>query len=238
MPKNLTPDSVSSIILLDIINMFKFLGGFPMNTSVGALALLSFLSCGALYGAEVIDQRDAQSEAMEAAFQILRDLQVPFNENTANGHKLLFEAANKGSTEAVQLLLEAGAWNKGLYNGQTALHMAAYQGLGNAVSILLDAGVDVNKGDYFGRTPLLAAVKGAARARNDATMLAIKEKRFDERDPALAQAMSSHVQVIQLLLAAGADKSLADKRKAIPYTIANKNSLYEIMPLLLPETNK
>lgn len=209
-----------------------------MDKSIGALALLFLLGCGALYGAEVIDHQYSPLEAMEAAFRILHELNVPFREDTANGHKLLFEAAKVGSEDAVKLLLKAGAENKGLYNGQTALYMAADQGLGDAVSILLKAGVDVNKGADSGRTPLFAAVRAAAKARNDAVMVAIKERRFDERDPSLDEAMSSHIQVVKLLLAAGADKSLADKRKTIPYAIANKYSLYELKPLLLPEANK
>lgn len=209
-----------------------------MNKPIGALALLFALSCGALYGAELVDEKEVQAEAIETAFRVLHGLQIPFNEATANGHQLLFEAAKVGSREAIVLLLNAGAENKGLYAGQTALHMAVEQGLVDAVRLLLEAGVAVNMCDNSGRSPLFVAAKAANRVRNEAMMAALRKKRFRTTDPLLVEAASEQIEVVKLLLAAGADKSLADKHNRIPYTIACTSSFNELMSLLLPESHQ
>jgi ankyrin repeat protein len=160
-----------------------------MNKSLGVFLII--LSCQVLRAAEPLDKSAAQEAASEEAFDLLRKLNIPFNERTANGHKLLFDAANAESAEAVRLLMLAGAETKGWYYGKTALHMAAEQGIERAVRILIDAHVNLDAQDIsHGKTPLFAALE------------------------------NGHFEVVYMLARAGANKSLADKKGDTPYLMA------------------
>ena len=67
----------------------------------------------------------------------------------------LHQAARKGHTEVVKILLNAGGRTnaKGRY-GITPLHWAARWGQTEVVEPLLDAGADINPKDKDGKTPL------------------------------------------------------------------------------------
>jgi ankyrin repeat protein len=71
----------------------------------------------------------------------------------------LHYAAITGRTEAVKLLLEAGAnINDKNDKGQTALHLAVDSADGDIVELLLSKGADINAKDKQGHTPLYFAV--------------------------------------------------------------------------------
>ena len=65
---------------------------------------------------------------------------------------------SEGNTEAVKLLIEAGAdVNKAANRGRTPLYTAVHDGLIEVAKVLIEAGADVNKATKYGSTPLKAA---------------------------------------------------------------------------------
>lgn len=116
----------------------------------------------------------------------------------------LHMAASRGNEAVVDLLLEHGAdvsatWNDGL----TPLHLAARNGSARsagAVRALLAAGADVEATTRRGWTPLMVAVPSRYRDL-DPRVLTL---------PGAADRAYPELQVIELLLAAGADPQAAN----------------------------
>jgi ankyrin repeat protein len=124
-----------------------------------AATLLSGLLCLPLQNAAGVDEEDEQ------------------------GLTPLHTAAELGSTEIAEHLLERGADlnHAGEPRCITALHVASYHNQGDMVQLLLDKGIKVNVQDANGHTPLHIA------------------------------ALLNHHHLIGPLLAAGVDVSLKDK---------------------------
>lgn len=114
------------------------------------------------------------------------------NKKNKQGETKLYCAARSGSLKQVKKLLRDGADpNIADDHGLTPLHQAAYWGETEIVDALIRAGADVNaENNGKGWTPLhSAAVSGGMKARKD---------------------------VIDVLLAAGADKGAKDKNGWTP----------------------
>lgn len=114
----------------------------------------------------------------------LIDAGAPLDTRQHFGRTLLHEAANGGDPELIRLLLARGLEVDAVddHYKDTALEYAAGYDKREAVAVLLEAGADVNHQDISGRTFLHAAVLG------------------------------KRVKILQMLLAAGADPTIANNK--------------------------
>jgi ankyrin repeat protein len=108
-----------------------------------------------------------------------------------------------GAAKVIRTLLDAGASVNWRGNDPTALLMEAYgwelQGAVERIKVLLAAGADVNASEYdLGETPLLTALRNRFYISNDSS----REQQA---------AATVWVDVIKLLLSAGADPNKSDK---------------------------
>jgi ankyrin repeat protein len=140
-------------------------------------------------------------------------------------HTALMFAAERGHADVVHELLAAGA-NVAAANvgnkvdgggGSQALHFAAAGGYIDVITLLLDAGADPNVHGRYGRTPLTEAIfTGHADAvrllLSRGANVKLKAKRKDYEAPAFAAASTRNVEVLRIILAAGADPNGAGGR--------------------------
>jgi len=121
-------------------------------------------------------------------------------------------AATTGRTDAVELLLEAGAnINAKNDKGQTALHVAVDSADGDIVELLLSKGADINaKDDESGFTALHHAAKSGNK--DTAEMLIAKGADINAKDKQghtpLYFAVNSDYKVAELLINKGADSDI------------------------------
>lgn len=118
-------------------------------------------------------------------------------------------AAAGGYTRCVELLLKRGASVTTCNaRGCSALSCAAAAGHSRLVADLVAAGADVNHRDDTGRTPLLLAVERGQHVRTTRVLLdagaSPELAAADGRFPLLVAAENSHVDLLHLLLQAGA----------------------------------
>jgi ankyrin repeat protein len=140
----------------------------------------------------------------------------------------LTDAASAGHLKAVHLLIEAGAdVSQPAGNGQCALHHAANRSDLEMLHLLLGAGANVNAQDYWGWTPLhLAAEKGfpdVVRALI-AAGAALDVQNKIGRPAGMTPLMDAvaHPECLKLLLEAGADVSLRNKKRQTVFDLAQE----------------
>jgi ankyrin repeat protein len=133
---------------------------------------------------------------------------LPTSPGQNSGATLLMQAAIHGEPALMKLLLDRGA-DPNLTNplGATALHWAA--GNPAKVALLLKAGADPNAKSNLGRTPLLIAATTPGNSASVRLLLAkgANPKLLDSNGdgPLGSAASSGDLQMLRLLLAAGAD---------------------------------
>lgn len=122
----------------------------------------------------------------------LIDAGAPLDTRQHFGRTLLHEAANGGDPELIRLLLARGLEVDAVddHYKDTPLEYAAGYDKREAVAALLEAGANVNHQDISGRTFLHAAVLG------------------------------KRIKILQMLLAAGADPTIADNKGQTPLDLA------------------
>ena len=117
------------------------------------------------------------------------------------GYTLLMLAADAGSTECIQYILDAGhSPNERLDDGMSALWIGVSAGYGEVVDILINHGADLNaKGDREAMTPLMVAV-----SNSDIEMI-IKligrgaDRRLQDKSGNEAKSYTSDLEILKLL---------------------------------------
>jgi predicted LPLAT superfamily acyltransferase len=132
------------------------------------------------------------------------------NQSSTDDIPALWQAAAKGDTEAVKLLLEEGADvnMKRTSNGTTALSMASQNGHTEVVRLLLEKGADVNVKTTENSTALFIA---AEKGQIDIVKLLlgkgadVNTKHTTGATALLQASAQGHAEIVRLLLKKGAD---------------------------------
>lgn len=176
-------------------------------------------------------------------------------------------ASAEGNIGIIRMLLaKGGAVNGQQRDGKTALHLAARSGKNEAVRVLLESQADVNVADDYGQTPLwAAAVRGHVRIAkellahgadltirhhsgattlmgaacgNPGVQTALASLRYGEKLPAYTkEARDRQLEVIQVLLAHGAEITATDKNGRTAAQCA-EDTAFEDLVLFLQAAEK
>jgi len=125
------------------------------------------------------------------------------------------QAAHDGGLEQVKSLLKQGvACDAVDPNGATALMFAAFNGHSEIVIYLLDAGAEINLRDYLDRTALLYSSSGPFPETVKILLDRGADPNIVDSDehfsPLMHAAAEGSLDVVKVLIANGADRSLKD----------------------------
>ena len=194
------------------------------------LVVLNFCAPDEMAAEELL--RKCQENRLCEIEQLLQKPQDP-NERGANEYAdvpPIHLAASEGHSEAVQLLLEAGAdKDAALANGATAMLVAADKGHLELVRLLLEAGAEKEAQVDSGRTALYVA----ARKGHIEVVRLLLEAGADKDAVVFAATKNGHLEVVRWLLEAEADKdaTTADGKTAL--FKAAKDGHLEVVWMLL-----
>ncbi len=181
-------------------------GADPNAISDGVTPLLLACQAGSMKLIASLLEKGAQVHT--AADSGVTPLMVLAASGHVRGVRLLLEAA-KGPPEVTSLVIDATT-----ENGTAALHTAARQAHSKVVSALLAAGASVSIRDLSGQSALGAAFDGlqsVAKYVEEALQEYAASQDRKLGNDMLARAAQSHVDVMELLIAQGAEPSLIDK---------------------------
>jgi len=152
-------------------------------------------------------------------------------------NQLMFEAAKKGLTEDVKILLTKGASVEARDRiGNTALLLAALSGKHHTVMALLDAGSDVHHQNLKGSTALYRAAKNG-RKRSIRLLLKagadINQPNDKGLTPLIAAAYNGDDRLVKKFLEIGADPSVIDSYGKSAAVYAAGRGFYDIVGILL-----
>lgn len=155
---------------------------------------------------------------MKAVEALLREETNP-NAGDVRGVRPLSHAARNGAVEMARMLLEAGADpDAKSEDGFTPLTLAALNGHARIAALLLESGARVDLRSSNGLTPLMNA---ALMNRAETVKAILRHDEVDRINPAGRTALSyaaegGAVEVMEILIAQGADVQLRDRRANPP----------------------
>ena len=166
----------------------------------------------------------------------LKDVDVNIADD--KGYTALHSAVDKGHVDVVQVLIDAGADIDAKNNmGRSPLFWAWKRGKLDIVKVLVKAGADVCVTDNKGDTCLsLTAANGRTETvRYLVGLPEVDVNIADEKDfTALHSAVDEgHVDVVQVLIAAGADIEAKDEMGRTPLHVASENGNMAIVKMLV-----
>ena len=151
------------------------------------------------------------------------------------GRRPLYEAASAGSLECCRILIARGAeLETPTVGGWTPLTAALYWGSDEVTDYLLGLGAKMNLGDDI---PLLEASRNGYKVtvrrflREGASL---KEQDESGRTALHFAVLGGETEVVEMLLAAGADPDIPDKNGTTPFLLAAENSRLECLDRMLP----
>jgi len=180
--------------------------------SAVAMLLLSAAASAQTPAADDRFYRAIREDDLATLRALVRDRGVETKD--AQGQTPLMLAAAFGSRESVRILLDSKADVRAVGNGGvTALHLATMDA--TKTRWLLDAGADVHAVSQMGRTPLMVAASGQGTVDVVRQLLA-KGAGVNVADgigvtPLIAAASVNDADVVNLLLAHGADATAASR---------------------------
>jgi len=158
----------------------------------------------------------AERKALETRVGLLLEHDTDLNIQDNDGFTALIKASQIRHTKIVRLLLDAGAEvNIQNNEGKTALIWASQKGYIDIIRLLLEVDANPNIIDYAGNTALIEASQ-------------MQSGRRDNR----------HIEIIRLLLDAGADLYIRNNEGMIAYDVALINYNYRIANLLGQQMEK
>ena len=139
----------------------------------------------------------------------------PFSFHSQNRYTIVMAAAEAGSDECLDVLLDAGAdANTRNQLGETALLLASRYGYEKCVSSLVRAGADVNATDHFSTTSLMnTAVEGHAKCTRELIAAGANMNMADHLGytALIFSAQNGFSECVDELLKAGADLNASSK---------------------------
>jgi hypothetical protein len=174
---------------------------------------------------------------LEAARILLKNRANPDGDEQVRDSRPLLLAAHLGMTEMVRLLLDEGAELEIEDNmGLTALHWASREDRLETVQFLLSRGAEIDKTGLDEATPLYSAVSRGALQMTQLLLEGnadINARDGDFGQTALMRAAKySHVDILRVLLARGADVHLRDDEGISALDWARRNYRDDIVAIL------
>lgn len=200
----------------------------PLHSEQGyTLLMLAFMPPSGLF-------QDKEYTPRPEVIKTLIEAGVDVRAANIRGETALYFAALNGDTEAVQMLLAAGADvdAQDNYYKETPLKRAAGRGHTEVVRALIAAGADVNARDNDNSTALMSAVFG--RKAEIVQMLiaagADVNAKDDKNETALWWAAhEGHIEIAKALIAAGADVNAKDNDNETAMDVAKNNEIKELL---------
>ncbi len=173
---------------------------------------------------------------------VRRLLTAGADSNTADfaGETVLMIAARMGNVESVKALIDAGATvNAKDPEAETALMVAVRANRADVVKLLIDRGADVDAATRVGRTPAKRAPNAGGGSHGAGIVRGgWPDRGYQEATPGGMTALSyasrdGRLNIVQMLLAAGADLKRDDVNKISPFAMAITNNHMELAQFLL-----
>lgn len=186
---------------------------------------------GAGIVAATIALRWAAREGLTESTKILLSVGAQAGRQDSNTKTVLMEACEIGHLGVVQTLvkhLKAQGLNERDWRGLTALYYATQGGHEDVVGLLLSKGAQANIADYDKRTPLMVASEqghvDVVRMLVHSLGLQALEAKDQKGQTALYHAaIQGHEEIVEVLLAKGAQANSSDNQGRTPFVEAAKN---------------
>lgn len=180
----------------------------PIRAFFYFILMIAFMGCkGASGGAEKNEEKAKETMNMS---------DKPAQVQTGPAEEEAFRtAAHDGNLEQVKAFLKQGVPCDAIdQGGATALMYAAFNGHSEIVILLVDAGAKINKRDSLDRTALLYCATGpfpeTAKILLDRGAEPNTVDSNEHFSPLMHAAAEGHLEVVKVLIAYGADRSLKD----------------------------
>jgi ankyrin repeat protein len=176
-----------------------------------------------------------------AMTRLLLEAKADPNSTDATGESCLMMASRVGQLDAVKALLEKGAAVDGRDSGyqQTPLMVASRGGFAPIVKLLIERGAQVNAQTRTGKVPAFrlpasnSGSKGAGIVRGGWPERGERDPTPGAKTPLLYAAREGHIEVVKLLLSAGAEIEKSDADGVTPLLMAILNERLALATFLI-----